>query len=268
MPSAEPSLSLWHAAALGALHGPAELLPVSSSAHTQLLPWLAGWPYASSGGEERKTFEVALHIGAAAALAISLRGELAEDLRAPTSRGAGALALALLPPAVAGVAMRETVERRLGGPRCTAAGLAAGALAMALADRERAGGREPGDAGAVDGLALGLAQAVALVPGVSRSGATLAAARLRGFSRDGAWRLSWLVGLPVIAGAGALKATRPGSLGQPRTPLIAGAVSAFASTLAAATVMRRPAQRAPLLLFSLYRLLLAGAILRRARRER
>ena len=126
-------------------------------------------------------------------------------------RRASVLALALAPPALAGYLLEGTIERRLGGPRSIAAGLAAGALAMALAD---AGGssadtrRQSEDAGARDGLALGLAQASALIPGVSRNGATLSAARARGFTRASAQTLSWEVGLPVILGASLLKGLR------------------------------------------------------------
>ena len=99
------------------------------------------------------------------------------------------------------------IERRLGGPRATAIGLLAGAAAMLLADR-RPQRRGRGEATAADGLALGLAQASALAPGVSRNGATLAAARWRGFSRDQANLLSRTVALPIIVGATALKGAR------------------------------------------------------------
>ena len=81
MRSAESGLSVRHALALGLLQGPAELLPVSSSGHTTLLPWLAGWPYAELDGELRKSFEVALHAGAGLALAIDMRSELLEQAR-------------------------------------------------------------------------------------------------------------------------------------------------------------------------------------------
>src|SRR5271156_2432034 len=103
MPSAEAcpeeALPLRHALALGLLQGPAELLPVSSSAHTTLIPWLAGWPYARLDGERRKSFEVALHAGAGAALAIHMRRELLRDAARLDRRRAGVAALALAPPA-------------------------------------------------------------------------------------------------------------------------------------------------------------------------
>lgn len=120
MSSADPRLRLGEAVALGALHGPAELLPVSSSGHATLVPWLLGWEYARVDGERRKAFEVALHAGTAVALAVVLRGQLA---RADPA----VVALSLLPPAIAGLALERPIERRLGTPATIAAGLLAGA---------------------------------------------------------------------------------------------------------------------------------------------
>jgi undecaprenyl-diphosphatase len=271
MPRAEDALPLRHAVALGLLQGPAELLPISSSAHTSLLPWLLGWPYAQLDGETRKSFEVALHAGAAIALALELRGELAGGaLRVAGSRAA-VLAPSLAPPALVGYALRGRIERNLGGPRSIAAALAAGAIVMALAD---AGGQRRGraDAHAVDGLALGLAQAVALIPGVSRHGAALAAARSRGFDAAGAQALSWEVGLPVILAAVALQGPRMLRGGAPaagRAAFAAGGASAFASTLASARATRRERARGSALApYAAYRLALAGAVVARGRRIR
>src|SRR5262249_14434405 len=154
--------------------------------------------------EVRKSFEVALHAGAAAALVIGQRRLIVEELRAFDARGAVVLLLSFLPPAVVGYKLERPIEQRLGGPRATAYGLLAGAAAMLVADR-RPQRRGRGGAGAVDGLALGLAQATALAPGVSRNGITLAAARWRLFSRDQANLLSRTIALPVIVGASLLK---------------------------------------------------------------
>jgi undecaprenyl-diphosphatase len=268
MPRAEPALPFRHAVALGLLQGPAELLPISSSAHTTLVPWLMGWPYAGLAGEPRKAFEVALHAGAAAALALELRGELAAAARSLDGRRAAVLALSLAPAALAGYALRAPIERRLGGPRSIAAGLAAGAVAMSIADSRGHGQRGREDARAGDGLALGLAQAAALYPGVSRHGATLAAARARGFDRAGAQALSWEAGLPVILAAVALKARAmlSGGAGVSRSALAAGGASAFASTLASARALRggRRGGRA-LVPYAAYRLALAALVLARGR---
>ena len=272
MRRAEKPLPLRHAVVLGLVQGPAELLPVSSSAHTALIPWLAGWPYARLEGDQRKSFEVALHSGGACALALAGRGELLNQLRSLDRRRASVLALALAPPAIAGYALRETIASRLGGPRSIAAGLLAGAVAMALADarpgRAGHGSRRCEDASPRDGLVLGLAQAIALIPGVSRNGATLTAARARGFGRQDAHALSWSIALPVILGAGALEGRRLHSRGA-RThmpAMAAGAIAAFLSTLTSARLLGRRGRDRPLLPYSLYRCLLAAIALRRLRR--
>jgi undecaprenyl-diphosphatase len=274
MQPAERTLSLRHAMALGLLQGPAELLPISSSAHTTLLPYLAGWPYAELDGELRKSFEVALHAGAGLALAIDMRGELLRDTIHIDARTATVLALSLAPPTFAGFFLRDSIERLLGGPRSIAVGLAVGAVAMAMADSLGDGGaraRASEEAHALDGLALGIAQASALIPGVSRNGATLTAARARGFGRGAAHALSWKVALPVILGATVLKGGRLLSDGVPpraRRALAVGGVSAFLSTLASVRVHGRPERdERSLLPYSLYRCLLAGVVLLRLRGE-
>jgi undecaprenyl-diphosphatase len=268
----EPALALRHAVALGLAQGPTELLPVSSSAHTTLIPLLAGWPYAGLDGELRKSFEVALHAGAGLALALDMRRELIDAALGLDRRRAGVIALSVAPPAVVGYTLRGFIQRRLGGPRSIAAALAGGAIAMAVADAGSAHrARDQLDARPRDGLALGLAQAVALIPGVSRNGATLAAARARGFARLDAHTLSWHAALPVILGAGVLETRRLLRASAPRgthAALLAGAASAFLSTLASARLLRRPAHaERPLLPYSVYRLLLAGVVFRRAARD-
>lgn len=195
------------AVTLGLVQGPAELLPVSSSAHIVLIPWLAGWRWDGIDRELRKSFEVALHGGTAVALLGGQRRMIASELREFDARRAVVLSLSFLPAAVVGFVLERPIERRLGGPRATAYGLIAGSIAMLSADR-RPQGRGRGEAQAIDGLALGVAQATALFPGISRNGATLAAARWRGFSREHANVLSRTVALPVIVGAAVLKGVR------------------------------------------------------------
>jgi len=253
---------------LGAVQGPAELLPVSSSAHIQLLPWFAGWPWEELDPEERKAFEVALHAGAAAALVIGQRRLVARELRLFDSRRAVVVALSFVPPAIAGLAFEHQIEQRLGSPRATAAGLVAGAIAMAIADRTPQE-RGPGDAGALDGLLLGLAQAAALAPGVSRNGATLAAARWRRFDRTQANLLSRTVALPVICGAALLKAVRMRGRRMRRgvpAALSAGVGAAFASTLASQRLIALVERDQALWPYAAYRVALAALVVRRRRR--
>jgi undecaprenyl-diphosphatase len=270
-PGAEPRLRLRDAIALGLLHGPAELLPISSSAHVALVPWLLRWPYASLEPDLRKAFEVALHAGTLAALLAGLREEVAAEIRLLDARRLRLLALSALPPAVAGFALEGTIEQRLGTPQATAAGLVAGALAMALADARGVQTRRREDARDLDGLVLGIAQACALAPGVSRSGATLTAARARGFARRDAGVLSRHVALPVIAGATALKAVRLARSGLPAAAaagFAAGIAASYASTLVALRVREGIERDRSLAPFAAYRLALAALVALRLRGSR
>ena len=245
MPPAEPRLV--ETVALGLLQGPAELFPVSSSAHVGLLlrrrapavgaqggrggaaPRDGGWHWRSASGGRR------------AGRCWSRRRRL---------------------PALAGLLFERPIEERLGTPPTVAAGLLAGAAAMVLADRTPAR-RSAAAAGTADGAWLGLAQAAALIPGVSRSGATRAAARARGFGRVDAAELSREVALPVLAGAAALKgfrlARRRPSGDELRT-LAAGAAAAAASTWAALRAERALTADAPLAGWAAYRVAVAAAI--------
>jgi undecaprenyl-diphosphatase len=248
---------------LGAVQGPAELLPVSSSAHLTLIPWLADWETDNRDPELRKSFEVALHAGGAAALLIGQRRVIAEELRTFDARKAGVLSLSFLPPLLCGVVFERTIERRLGGPLSTAIGLLAGAAGMVIADR-RPQERSRGAATPLDGLALGVAQAAALVPGISRNGATLTAARLRGFTREHSNMLSRTVALPVIVGAALLKGARLSRKGLPpdeRSAMAAGTATSFGSTLASQALIRVVERDSALWPYSAYRAGLASVVL-------
>lgn len=267
-------LPVHHAAALGLLHGPAELLPVSSSGHVTLVPWLLDWPYVELEPELRKAFEVALHAGTAAALLIALRHEVDEAVRGLDARRVALVALSFGPPALAGLALERPIERHLGTPATIAAGLVVGSVAMLWADRAPQR-RRRADAGALDALWLGLAQACALMPGVSRNGATLAAARRRGFRREDANALSRHVALPIIAGATLLKGARLVSRvrarGLPRgctSAFAAGTVASFASTLGSAALIRQVERDRSPAPYAAYRLILAAATVRRISKNR
>jgi len=256
--------------ALGFVQGPAELLPVSSSAHIVLLPWLAGWEWEKLDPEVRKSFEVALHGGAAAALLIGQRREIVAELRSFDAHRALLLGLSFLPAAIVGYTLERPIERRLGGPKATAIGLLAGAAAMALADT-RPQQRGEGEATAADGLALGVAQAAALAPGVSRNGVTLAAARWRGFSRNQANLLSRTIALPIIVGATALKAERlrrRGTSPDLRRSMAIGVAASFASTLASQRLIDLVERDRALWPYAAYRAGLAGLVLAKLHRGR
>jgi undecaprenyl-diphosphatase len=265
MQRSDGALAVRQALALGALHGPAELLPISSSGHTALIPWLLSWDYVELDHELRKSFEVALHAGTAAALLITLRDEVGEAVGGLNSRRLALIALSFAPAALVGYTLERPIERRLGTPATIAAGLIAGSVAMAWADRAPQR-RSHAEAGARDALWLGLAQACALIPGVSRNGATLAAARLREFTRADANRLSRHAALPVIVGATVLKGVRLRRRGLPPgagVPFAAGAAASFASTLGSTWLIHQVERDRSLLPYAIYRLGLAALVLRR-----
>lgn len=215
----------------------------------------------------RKSFEVALHGGAALALLIGQRQTILEELHAFDRGRALVLGLSFMPAAIVGYTLERPIEQRLGGPRATAIGLLAGAAAMLVADtRPQLRGR--GDATPADGLALGVAQAAALAPGVSRNGVTLAAARWRGFSRDQANLLSRTIALPIIVGATVLKGERlrrRGVAPELRRSLAIGVAASFASTLASQRLIGLIERDRALWPYAAYRAGLAAAVLAKLR---
>lgn len=254
---ARRALSVRRAVALGIVQGAAELAPVSSSAHVALLSRGLDVP-------RRRSVEVALHGGTALALPWAVRDVTA---RVPRGlRGAVFLAATLTPPVVVGALAADAIERRAAGRWPIPAGLLGGAIALAWADQPHGGSapapaRDPRDATAADGLALGLAQAVALFPGVSRRGATLAAARARGFDRDGAGDLSWAAGVPVLAAAathGVVVGARRGDLRRDLPALAVGAAAA-GLTLAALAPARGTIERTPYAAWAAWRAVIAAA---------
>jgi undecaprenyl-diphosphatase len=235
---------------------------VSSSGHLILVPALLGWPYSSLDPELRKGFEVALHAGTGTALLWILRDEAAELLSDIDRRGPG-VAAAFLPPALVGLVLGRWIEERLGTPRQIAWTQVVAGLALAVADRS-ATARRYEAAGALDHLLLGLAQAGALVPGVSRSGATLTVARLRRLDRPAANRLSRDVALLTVLGATSLIGARLAGGGLPRrlyAPFAVGAGSALLSTALSRGLLERVGRARSLGPIGAYRVVMgAGAL--------
>lgn len=264
-------LPLRHAIALGAVQGPAELLPVSSSGHLVLLPAMMGWRYRELDPGIRKSVEVALHAGGAAALLIGLRKEVAEYVGAFRLHNLATLSLSFAPAALIALRFEDPIERRLSEPYPVAIALLVGSAAMAVADG-RPEQRVREGATLADAVVIGLAQAFALAPGISRNGATLAAARWRGFRRADANVISRQIALPVIVGASVLKGARlatgehPAGVGRAMT---AGAAAAFSSTLVSMRLIAMLERSRSLLPYVAYRTALGTAALfalhRRAR---
>lgn len=195
---------------LSLIQGISEFLPVSSSAHLILVPELSDWP------DQGLAFDVALHVGSLAAVVAYFRVELARMLvswcRSLAGGGVDAEArlawwviLATVPVGLAGLAFKGIIEGQMRSGLLIAVSLIVFGLVLSYADRRKRGERSEHDLTARDALLIGLAQALALIPGTSRSGITMTAALLLGMSREASARFSFLLSIPVIVLAGGLK---------------------------------------------------------------
>jgi undecaprenyl-diphosphatase len=210
-------VSILQAIVLGLVQGATEFAPVSSSGHLILVPWIFGWMLIGDA-DVRKSFDVALHMGTLLGALIYFREDVvryivawfrsigARRLSTPDQRIAWALLLGTIPGVIVGVLFENVIQEELGAPWLIAVMLVAFALLLVVVDRGSRSDRAFGTIGPREGLLLGTAQALALQPGVSRSGVTITAARAMGFDRESAARFSFLLSLPIIAGAGAYKA--------------------------------------------------------------
>jgi undecaprenyl-diphosphatase len=232
-------MSTLQAIVLGMVQGLGEFLPISSSGHLVVVPWLLGWP------EHSLSFDVALHMGTLAAvlyaffddwrrlLAAGARGVVSgRPFADPDSRLLWLLAAASVPGAVAGLLLEERAESTFRSPALVAVTMATMGLVLLAADRSARG---TGDARGVtlrDALLIGVAQALALVPGVSRSGATISMGLFLGYRREEAARFSFLLATPITVGAAALKSRylfEPGHGLEVAAGMAAAAVFGFAS---------------------------------------
>ena len=232
---------------LGLVQGLSEFLPISSSGHLILTRWLFGWDPPGDPGVE-KAFDVALHIGTFVAVLIYFRN----DLWRYVSRGlallwrrerpvdteakiAWLLVVATVPAALVGAFFEDWIDRELGTPAIIAVSLIGFGLLLWWADRHQ-GARRVDAFSMRDALVIGAAQATALNPGTSRSGITMTAGRWLGFDRDAAARISFLLSVPVTAGAIVLKVGGLLTDGMPdglAAAMVAGVATSFVSGLAA-----------------------------------
>ncbi len=259
---------------LGLLQGATEFLPVSSSGHLVLIPWLLGWPIPSLA------FDAMVHWGTLVAviayfwrdwLAL-LRGAWAglrtRSLSDPAARLLLLLIVGTIPAALAGALLEDFFEGMFARPDAAAGFLLLTAALLTLAElgwARRSSAPNPGALRALpalswaDALAVGLAQAVAILPGVSRSGATIAAGLGRGLEREAAARFSFLLSAPIILGAGAMQLwqlARAGTLAGEAPLLAAGFLTALVSGFAAIHFLLNYVRRRPLYPFALYCILL------------
>ena len=205
-----------HAIVLGLIQGLSEFLPISSSGHLLLVPWLFGWNDFSDVSVE-KAFNVSLHLGTLIAVVIYFRRDLvvyvSDGLRMVVQRKkphttegrlAWLLVVASVPAGLFGAFAGLWIDKHLGKPVIIAVSLIVFGLFLAWADRRR-GQRTFEEMTSRDAIAIGLAQVIALNPGTSRSGISISAARVMGFDRDTAVRFSFLLSVPVTAGAVTVK---------------------------------------------------------------
>ena len=270
------ALPNWQAFVLGIVQGLTELLPISSSGHLILVPWLGEWTYLEQHDEFNQTFDVALHLGTLVAVVVYFRRELAALIvaflgslarrRIETSdeRVAWVVAVATVPAAVIGAAGEELIAENLGEPWQIAILLAFFAVVLWVADRrpEERGMKELGLWGA---FGIGCAQALSLMPGVSRSGITISAARFLGLGRDEAARLSFLLLAPIGLGAVLLKGGTDVLLGELPAgwegPFLVGTLAAAGSGLVAIWGLLGYVRRHDYSVFVVYRLIAAAFVL-------
>jgi undecaprenyl-diphosphatase len=272
-PGALPS---WQAFVLGVVQGLTELLPISSSGHLILVPWLGEWTYLERNDEFNQTFDVALHLGTLVAVVAYFRRDIAilaaalvgsfarRRIRTPDERVAWVVAVATVPAAIVGAVGEGLIADYLGEPWQIAVLLAVFGVVLWLADRTPAD-RSTDDLSLWGALGIGVAQALALMPGVSRSGVTISAARFLGLDRDEAARLSFLLLAPIVLGAVLLKGVTDVVLGELPAgwegPFLVGTLAAAGSGLVAISALLRYVRRHDYSLFVVYRLLAAAGVL-------
>ena len=265
------------AALLGLVQGLTEFLPISSSGHLLVVPWLLGW---TSPLLNSLTFDVALHLGTLGAVIVYFRHEWRALGRAVVTPAphrtaeiaaqrhlAWLLVLGSVPAGLAGLLMDDVVETLFRHPIVTAAMLVVVGVLMWIAELHYAPSERTRNSLTAltmrDAAVVGLAQATALIPGVSRSGITIVAGLTTGLSLETAARFSFLLGAPVIAGAGLLKAGQllgAGLEAAQIAPFLAGTVMAFAVGYGAIALLLAYVRERPLHIFVIYRLGLAALI--------
>ena len=265
--------SCWHALVLGVVQGLTEFLPISSTAHLKVVPVLLGW------GDPGVAVTAVIQLGSIAAVLAYFREDLAEVLRGitrafrygqwsdPQARLGVAIALGTIPILVAGLLLKKFVPDYDTSPlrSMTSIGVVSIVMALLLALAEVMGGRRRTLTQVLprDGVLVGLAQALALVPGVSRSGSTLTASLFDGWQRAAAARFSFLLGIPAITLAGLVELK--GALEAPANggplPMLVGILTAAVVSWLAIAWLLRYLQNHGTWVFVAYRLLFGLVIL-------
>jgi undecaprenyl-diphosphatase len=270
------ALTDWQALVLGLVQGATELLPVSSSGHLILVPWLADWTYLEQHDEFNQTFDVALHLGTLIAVAgyfwrdlgayvaAWVRSARRRSVQSADERIAWFLFVATIPAVIIGGVGESFIAEHLGEPWQIAIFLAVFALVLWVAD-QRPTTRHMDDLSTREAVLIGSAQALALAPGVSRSGITISAGRFLGLDRDAAARVSFLLLVPITLGAVVFKGTTDILLGDLPAgwhgPFVVGVLAALASGLVAIDFLLGFVRRHTYTPFVVYRLIVAAIVL-------
>ncbi|HKA90564.1 MAG TPA: undecaprenyl-diphosphatase UppP [Haliangiales bacterium] len=255
-------MTLWFAALMGLVEGLTEFLPVSSTAHLRMVPALVGVP------DPGAAFSAVIQVGALGAVIayfipdlVRMARALFKDRGSPDARLAYAIVVGTIPIGILGLLLKRYVTGSFRSLWVVAIALIVVGAIMAVADRAAKHERALPQLGLVDALVIGVAQACALVPGVSRSGATIVAALALGFRRDDAARFSFLLSVPAIAAAGVFELKDALHEIRGPVPLALATAVAFVSGYASIAWMLRFLRTRTLLGFSIYRILVGAALL-------
>jgi undecaprenyl-diphosphatase len=260
-------MTTFQALVLGVLQGLSEFLPISSSAHLTLAPWLFHWP------DPGLSFDVALHTGTLVAVIAYFReewwklikaaGSIVTTLKADTveKKRVLYLILATIPGAIGGFILEKPAETAFRSPALIAAMLMLMGLILWVVDRVRRADRPLAEMNWLDALLFGLAQVLALIPGVSRSGGTITAGRALAFDRESAAKFSFLMSMPIIAGAALLKVPHVLRETGFTTPLVVGVVASAVSGWLAISIVMRYVTRHSYGVFAAYRIVLGIIVL-------
>jgi undecaprenyl-diphosphatase len=267
-------MSVVQAIVLGITQGLTEFAPVSSSGHLILVPWLFGWDRLGDP-DLNKTFDVALHMGTLLGAVLYFRRDLwryllgwlrslrRRSISSVDERIAWALAVGTIPGAIVGATLEDVIQGELGAPLLIAIMLAIFGVILYVVDLRAPTRKSIDDLSVRDGLILGVAQAVALQPGVSRSGVTITTARAMGIDRESAARFSFLLSIPIIAGAGIYKGLDVVQNGLPAgsgAPFFWGMASSAVSGFVVIAFLLAYLRRRTFFLFMVYRLAAAALV--------
>ncbi|KWT90507.1 undecaprenyl-diphosphate phosphatase [Candidatus Magnetominusculus xianensis] len=243
---------------MGIVQGVTEFLPVSSTAHLILVPWFLGW----GGVINSMSFDIALHVGTLLALLIVFFKDWLEILLRK-QRLLMLLVIATIPGAVVGKLLDKFVDSHLRSPWVIAASLVVVGIVMYLAEKQSIKLTGVNDLSVTDAVIIGVSQAIAIIPGVSRSGITISSGLILGMKRDEAARFSFLMSTPIIAGAAALHGIHMlNGRGEAIDPkiFIAGVAASFVAGLVAITWFLKFLKRFSLTFFVYYRFVLAVVV--------